>query len=482
MSKIIALEWDTFEARAIVANVSGKRVNIDQAFSFELSPESESEGASQSVTQRIVDELAKRKIGKGDALVCVARAGIELRMLEHPPAPPEELPDMVRFQAQRQFSSMTDEWALDFVPIAPANENGQPRALAAAISPQLFGQIRKTCDSAHLTLKHLALRPFAASALARHEMPDDACRMIVDWLGQEADLTVLKGNDVAFTRTVRIPRSLNDESVIKLILQEIKRTHAAFSNQTNGKEVDYVVFCGDGERVASVDQHIEDQLGLKVRFLNPFDVVKLGSSIRSSVPEYPGRFAPLVGMLLDHASGGTHTIDFLNPRKAPEPPSKLRRNIIVGSAIAASILALVGVPYMLLKVKSDQLKSLEMRRGTLIASEKDAIRRIDEVGLIDEWENQNIVWLDEMADLSDAFPLPDDAVVHNLTFAMGKSGTGDIRITGRASDNAVIKQLETELIEKGYAVKSGQNVKDGKDPHYEWTLAETVTVKAKEPE
>ena len=53
------------------------------------------------------------------------------------------------------------EPVLDFAPLV---SSGDPptSVLAAAITPELLKTIREVCQAAHLTPKHLVLRPFAA--------------------------------------------------------------------------------------------------------------------------------------------------------------------------------------------------------------------------------------------------------------------------------------------------------------------------------
>ena len=91
-----------------------------------------------------------------DALVAIGRTNIELRQLSVPPAPDDELPDMVRFQALREFNQMEEDWALDYVPID--EDPTQPRTvLAAAIAPEQIELVRKTCQAAGLRPRRLVL-------------------------------------------------------------------------------------------------------------------------------------------------------------------------------------------------------------------------------------------------------------------------------------------------------------------------------------
>src|SRR5215831_5751442 len=219
MPHLIALEWDDAEARLAVAEVRRDSVVLEQAFSIPLessrlkSKEEASGPVSMSgahdlgaIGNQINDALSARGIRRGKTLVAVGRANIELKNLSLPPAPPEELPELVRFQAEREFNTLSDEWPLDFVPI-PGEEGETITVLAAAISPELVAEIQITCEGANLTPQRLILRPCAAASLLSRSKPGEEhkLRLLVDLLTEEADLTVLAGDSPVFMRTARLP-------------------------------------------------------------------------------------------------------------------------------------------------------------------------------------------------------------------------------------------------------------------------------------
>ena len=100
--------------------------------------------------------------------MAVGRGSIELRQLQLPPAPDEELPDMVRFQAAREFNELDENWLLDFVPIDQGAE-GPRTVLAMAIAPAVIRQIEGVCEQAGLKMQRLLLRPCAAASLLTGE-------------------------------------------------------------------------------------------------------------------------------------------------------------------------------------------------------------------------------------------------------------------------------------------------------------------------
>src|SRR5262245_43138119 len=203
MSRLVALEWDAKEVRVVIGRRRPGGATVDHALAVPLGEREEGSTAEPDVGAALAKALAEHGVARTEAMVAVGRASIELRFLSTPPVPEEELPDVVRFQAVRQFTTLGEDWPLDFVPLAP-NADGGMNVLAAAIAPDLLAQIRKDCATAGITLSRLVLRPFAAASLLKQQFDDGKCRMIVDILRDDADLTVLIGSQVIFPRTVRM--------------------------------------------------------------------------------------------------------------------------------------------------------------------------------------------------------------------------------------------------------------------------------------
>ena len=120
--------------------------------------------AEQEVGKQIVEALAARGIGQVDALVAVGRGSVELRQLQLPAAPEDELPKMVQLRAMLEFNELDEKWPLDFVPI---DEPGGPSQRAgrrdrAGIRVE---RIRAVCQQSGLQMQRVLLRSCAAAAL-----------------------------------------------------------------------------------------------------------------------------------------------------------------------------------------------------------------------------------------------------------------------------------------------------------------------------
>ena len=122
-----------------------------------------------------------------------------------PPAPPEEMPDMVRFQAMQAFTAIGEDWPLDFVELGAQDD--ALNVLAAVLAPKQVEQILQVCAASELKPRCLVLRPFAAASLLNRSQVLTAGRnaLILDMLADGADLTAISNGQVVFMRTVRLP-------------------------------------------------------------------------------------------------------------------------------------------------------------------------------------------------------------------------------------------------------------------------------------
>jgi Tfp pilus assembly PilM family ATPase len=480
MSRLVAVEWDAKEARVVIGRTRTGGVAVEQALAVPLLPRDEAQREEASAAEPDVGgvlgrALAELGVARSEALVAVGRANIELRFLSTPPVPEEELPDVVRFQAVRQFTTLGDDWPLDFVPLGP-NADGGMNVLAAAIAPDLLAQIQKACAAANIAVSRLVLRPFAAASLIKDQLGDGQCRMIVDLLRDEADLTVLIGPQVIFPRTVRLPLATEAEVLGRTLLAEGRRTMIAAQNQLGGRRVEEVVIFGDGQHHAALKQLLEKELSLAVRLIDPFERVEWADP-RTARPEYPGTFAPLLGMMLDEAASLPPVIDFLHVRKKPAPPDQRRRYIYAAAAIAAVVLLALGAMQWRLWSLDSELNALRITRFKQEKASKDSAKPVKDAESLDAFAAGDVTWLDELARLSARLPPPEAAQLAELTAQVQPKGAGgQMKLSGHVDTSLRVDELEDSLRDKQHGVTGKGTDQDTNREQLPWSFDELMTV------
>ncbi len=496
MAQILALEWDTDEIRILSANLRGTDVTVESAHSFPLEnqdgdlvigSDSDSEAndsASGSLRESLAAALEQQDAARANVLVAVPRSSAEVRVLQLPPTPEDELPDMVRMQALRQFSTMGANWPLDFIRLESSSADESDRVLATTISPQLIASIEGACNSHQATATRLVLRPFASGSLTQRALGSQLpnCYMVVELLGNEADLTVMLDNQVAFMRTIRLPGEADVTVQSRAIMGELRRTIAAAQNQTQGTSIEQIVLCGDSELHQKLQNAISQDLSLDTTTVQPFEQVSLGRKLASNLPANAERFTALLGMLKDEADSGAHVIDFLSPRKAPEPPSNLRRNVsYAGVAAAIMVMAVCAWGFQLSSL-SGTIEELEAQSASKDRVVKEATAVAARLIEIEKFTQGQIVWLDELARLSDTakFPGPEKAIADSLLMTSKATGGGSVvmplHITEKASNNW--GPTITPLRDDTHGIQDRGFKGDPRNRDYPWSLTQVVTITA----
>ena len=310
MANLIAVEINNTDILVVAARTNAQRLQFSHLFSVEL----QSDDTDAEIAKKLKTALGKQGVGRGESVIVVGRQQIELRDISVPPAPDNELPDLVRFQARNEFSSLNENWALDYVPFE-CQPGQQQRVLAGAISPQLLEQIKQITEEAGLKPSKIVLRPYSTCELFQAELADDECRMIIDPNQDQFDLTVTVGSDLIATRSVRISSPYQSEEAAKKLVGEIRRTIASTTSTANAAPLTEFLVVGSRDRLNHLSDLLGDNFEQEVTFLDPYKTAPGIADVAKEPPQHPERFASLIGAVIRESSGQPHQIDFANPRR-----------------------------------------------------------------------------------------------------------------------------------------------------------------------
>jgi Tfp pilus assembly PilM family ATPase len=457
----IALEYDDKRILVVSAQLVSKRVRFQHAFSIVID-QTDLVQASEKLKQALADH----RIGKADALVIVKRSGVEIRELNLPPAPDNDLPDMVRFMARNEFASLTDQWLLDFVPLS-SDESAPRKVLASGLSPERQKQILKVAEGAGLRIKHILLRPFESFSLLQSRLAEGKRSLIVDLGDFQIDMIVSVNRNIVSTRTVRLAEG-DADSRINQILAEVKRTAVSSENVLGNRPLDEIILLGDTPIDAPLAAGIRDRMQVEVRVEKPFDLVEQDFSQTPAGDS--AQYSALLGSLLQQAAGTRHAIDYLNPRR-PIVKTDLRKKLLIYGGLAASILCLAtAIGWWVLRTQGMEIAALEQQVEQLVEKnlgddKQPGVEQImGEVRAIDKWKLSSIDWLEELHEKSQRFLTPDDAIVDILDASIRDRGPM-INIKGRVASDTREKLFDA-LTSRPYQIKPEQWEAEDQDPSY----------------
>ncbi len=475
MPQQLALEWSNREIRVAVGSGRGSRITVEHAFAVPWGEdEASGEPRQQLIGKRIAEELAARGVKCPEALVGVGRSNIELRQIQLPPAPEEELPDMVRFQAAREFNELDDRWLLDFVPIdeSPA---GARTVLATAIAPATIQQIEAVCQHAGVKPRRLLLRPCEAAALlARDKSAAEQVRLMIVLFADEADLTALVDGKAVFLRTMRFA---GERPPLANLAAELRLTIAAVQNQLGGRQVQSIVLAGRDDAQAELARQMEAELGMPVELFDPFAAVELAPAVQEAPPANPERFAPLLGMLLTELAPAAHAIDFLHPRRRREAPN--RRKWWVAAATAAALLGVAWLVYSRLESywlanEVDEMTTRSKELEPALAKAKKVSASAAEIG---KWADAEVIWLDQLRGLSEVLPSAKDAVLSELTCDV--KGGGQVIVKGRAHNDKAVTEMQERIRAGGGRMTPPVGSEDRSNRLFPWSFETRLLLKTR---
>ena len=497
MARLLALDWDRHEARYVLATTSGRKVTVLSAQSVPLVDAADGDESPPPGPGTLLRKaLPKGKSARSQVLVGLGRGSIELMHFTVPPATDKELPELVRNQAIRESQSVSEDTLLDFVPLN--DTAGEPREITVAtIEPAELERIMGICRDAGLKPQRLLLRLFAAASLfARTETTAGGPCLLVNRVGDEVGLGIIADGRAVFSRTARLPDASDEEKTTHQIVVEIGRTLAVASqDQLAGGPIETVYIFGGPEEYAELVELIGEELLLVAKIIDPFKAVGIR---QSRYPQNAGKYASLVGMLVDEAQAAGHAVDFLNPKKKPKPPSRAWIGIAAAGVLAAFGLwtsyqaheEFVRLDAQIAKLTSDytdgrkKIQRAAMPHvGQLRGNRVDYARTLNGVrGQIEAWDTADVNWLDELRDLSLKLPSGRDILLLRINMSRARAGGGVVSFNGLVRDPLVVVRMETDVRDFFHGISSRHQQQRSKSGDYTWSFETSIVARRRPKE
>ena len=415
---------------------------------------------------------------KCELLGVVNRKQVEMREVTVPPAPDNELPDLVRFQARNVFASMNDSWKLDYVPFGEEeSESGEKRVLAVAISPNLHDQYAAIAEAAGLKLKRIVFGPYSCCCLYESLMSDGNHRLVIVPAAGHFDFTVTTGPDLVATRMVKADKDC--EHSARQVVNEVRRTIASTKSSLGGESVQQILVAANEQQFGAIGSEISSSMELPVSYLDVFATLPT-NQLAAAKPEHPEHFASVVGSLAREYSSKRQPVDFANPRKPVVKKVNYQPVIIGAGVLALAMLILSAYAWYSLsnqntkiEARQAELKELEDRNAGQ-RGQPGIDQRVGEVELLDQWEQNRINWLDELQAISELLLTPDDIIVTSFLGDASKGANSKMTLKIRTTEETIKAPAWKAELFKKYSVRPGTSTPDAKKSDYPYSSTLTL--------
>jgi hypothetical protein len=472
MAKAVALKLQSQSALAVVVRTSGSGIEVEAVVPVTFAAGDN----AKSMGEKIAAALKPFGAANATTVLAVPRSDLHWANYDLPPAPPEELPNLVAIQGMRDFAIADDGLGFDYVSLDGDHEHPH-RVLAVGLGPNALERARNICAAADLKLTRIVPEPFGwieLGRLAARSADAGAAPLAVfaAMAGRQAAVWATAGDELRLVRTVWLAAEPNAEEDLAALAGELRRTLLSLS-QHGGVAAGAIplMYCGDdATRIAG---QLSATLSRPVRGVPLEELVETPTTDAAEV-------APLAALAAAAASGRKSPVDLLNPHRPPAPPSRKRTYALAGAAAGLVALLLAWNGYRRISTPLTEAAAATAKQTELAPTLTRLKTEEDKAAAVDAWLGQSVNLLTEFdhlgqqlrpKELSDKeFNSSEDLIVTKLSLA-GRQLT----LEGSARSTDAVQAIERRLREGRYRVMRGvvESKSEG-TPGYEARISEVV--------
>jgi hypothetical protein len=426
---MVAISLEQDRLLAVAGSDSGGRFRVRTWVSAQAPTGLELRDATK-VGEWIKAEFEKAGLSGSKLTIAVPRGDVVLKKLKLPRTEGSgELAGMVRLQMARQLTMAIEGTAIDYVPIengggaeaGGASDAGSstPRAvidvLAGALPADRMQWYRELAEGAGCTIGRVGLRASGAAALlagASHRHNGPVLGVALGW--NSIEFIVVRDGQLVFARAADVGLSGSGaEGLGARVAVEAKRTWMSYRVGDEAAAVEAVVVPGSGALAREAGEACGKALEM------PWELAEIPGAV-----EMPREMSeadrlaagPLIGLLAEELLA-TRSLDFANPRKAPDLAG------VVGAARGRCGVGGGGYVYSGMQVASaeQRLKDAKERSAGLRADYNAYLMDHAKLSHIQKWREAGFDWLAHANWLSEQMPDPRQAQLDQFGGAAGIS-------------------------------------------------------------
>jgi hypothetical protein len=390
--RFLAIDWDQNQLHVVAGVAGGGKVKFERALVWreEKSP---NPADAEELGRLLRERLKSAGVAPAPVLACVGRDRVILKDLRFPAVGIGEEAGVVRFQVFKELTDAPEEVVIDYVTLTAPGAPEQ-QALAVIVRREILTTYQKLCQGAGLKLAALTPRSFGTAASLRKtlartpttEATDGVIAVVV--IGERwAEFSVLRGQKLLLARSMAVGPGLAGE---------VRRNLIVYAGQAGRTPLNALYLAG-------ASPQLREELGELVQIpIHEFD--PLAGAAGLDVPTAGrGAFAGAAGLLFARAEARGLPINFVQVRQ-PRPPRdpNNRRYLLAAAGIAAVVLCGVAWCWYLYSGAARLLRDRQEQRDHAVAQLAENSKDAKLLKALDDWDN--VVWLDELYDLTARIP------------------------------------------------------------------------------
>ena len=473
MSQVIVIRWEPGTLRAMVVCVQSARAELLGEFSVAWDPTDND--ANNNTGRQLAEALAPFTPSRSTVVVAVAREILDWQHLTLPPCPDEDLPDLVRLQADYSPMNPDDPTGLDYLPLVGDTET--PYCVwAISLDPTQLVKLQRVLGAAELCLGCLVPLVLGWPAWARHTVADEKQSATINVAAEEGESAIwatLERRLVLF-RQLYLPQTENTARTAT-IAGELRRTLLTFAQEQPAAETVRLQLVGaDSTRLNQQASELSKQLGQSVR---PLSAASSDENCQASLPA--------LGLALDEAAGIAPLVDLAHPRRRSAPRTS-RRTYALAAVAALALVTLIGLQgYQELHAPLEAAATAQAEIDLLEKFSDLNRKREQQASAIRDWLANSVNLLAELRTLSthvrpeplaaEPFPVEDDVVLAKVELQ-----SKQFVIDALAKENSDVQPVEYRLRDGVHRVRRGKTQRSEVLPGYPLSFQAIVDVDPEE--
>lgn len=450
-SNCVIVQWGERTSRFIVIDEVDKRPRLLNAGSLTCD-------APAELGERLSEELTARKIRCRQVVLLLPRGELEVNAISLPTASDDELPQLV----ENTIAMELEEPGLQVTDFSISQrDEGGCEVLAFSIQKLRLEVFRAALVDAGFRLSAATHAGLGVVELLRHLVPQSNTVSVGVALGDSGiDLAVLEGGQALVCRNV--PMASGDKGLPRQVQAEILRSLAMLHKEEDDTHRLYLF--GEMDELGELATELSEKLDFSLSIVDPFDRISADARDVDA-----SRFANLVGIAHGWV-GQKLEVNFLRPKRPVAPAGPWRRVAFWG---CVAIVALLAVGFVVWDQRDAQLREIAERSEKLKKLQFRAQKAQglqDEVVAVDRWRGNEVVWLDELKQLSDSLPIAGDALIRRMNLSTDSSGNGVVDLSVQVSRPEVVAQLEEAVRDNTHSISSKRVAESDSTARFPWTF------------
>ncbi|MDI6774508.1 MAG: hypothetical protein QME60_03815 [Verrucomicrobiota bacterium] len=403
------------------------------------------EGGGAALAEAMAGAVKGMNLSRRHVIGCLPRQVVNIRTLELPSTNPNEIVDMVDFQAAKQTPYSREEILSDYRVIGSWRE-GYTRVMLVIVQLSALRQYFYLLDKLDVDVDWMAvssegiLNWFRLAGAVK--AADAGAAAILDVDSQCSDFMVVAGGDVVHSRCIRLGASrilASPEAAWNELAQELRLLLETCRTEQPDLNLARLILTGAGARMSGLNDHLQAALNLSVAVQDE----------TSSVRKMPAavRYGILRGLSLTSLIGLAGAPESLQINLMPNSV-KLRRNLVdrvgelAGASMAAMALLAAGSLFVVAEYffQRQHQADLKAQAERLEPQKRNAERMCAIRNIVREYRNPGSAMANLLAEIHPLIPA--DLYLETLEIDLGK---GRAALSGSGGSMKDARSLMTGL-------------------------------------